>query len=95
MSIEPLGKRLTIYRGVRGWTVAFFVADNLPTHAAAQLAADAFTTPFAAGWRAAMSDLFQLWVEAKMWTGEMWSVGRITEWLRGACERLAPGVVGV
>jgi hypothetical protein len=94
MSIEPLGRRLSVYRAGNTWSAILTIAEGLPTRAAAQAAAESFTTPYVAGWRDALRDLFQLWLEAKMWTGETWGVTRITEWLRSAVNRLAPGAAG-
>lgn len=92
--IMPLGNRIAVYHGVRGWTACYFITAGAATREAAQAAAVAFTTPYAAGWRDALADLWTLWVEAKAWEGEKWSVARVGAWIASAVSRLAPGVGG-
>lgn len=95
MTMMPLGRRVAVYEGLRGWTAAYFITESAPSRAAAQAAVDVFTTPYSAGWHDALADLLVLWRDAKAWDGEKWSVARVGTWIRGAVERLAPGVGGV
>jgi hypothetical protein len=92
MTISPLGRRLSVYKTHKAWAAIYFVTDSAPTRAAAEAAADAFETPYRAGWIDALRDLWALWVAAKAVDAAGWNVFKFTGWLRGAVGRLAPGI---
>lgn len=92
--IMPLGSRITVFKGHRGWTAIYHIIDGAATREAAQSAADAFTTPYAAGWRDGLTDLLTLWLERTR-TGMTFRTEQVTEWLRELTQRLAPSAPGM
>jgi hypothetical protein len=87
--IMPLGSRITVFKGHRGWAAIYHIIEGAASQEDAQAAADAFRTPYTAGWRDAMKDLLTLWIERAR-SQATWRTEQVTEWLRELAQRLAP-----